>query len=796
MPGSVKGQGLCGVLAARGGGVWVAMDREVWRWRAGRWELRGERPEGMREDPVAMLEDSRGGLWAGGWVSGLMRFDGDGGVAVATGGQGLASSSVTSLVEDDSGNVWAGSNGGFVARLRPRSIRLFGAEAGLMHVINSVAEEAPGVLAVGTHGAGLLQWKDGRFSRHPAWTGDVAQGGVAVHAVLRDRSGDLWLGTHSPGLMRLHEGRWEVVPANITGAQIIRTLHEDRRGRLWVGTAAGVAMREEGRFRVLGEADGIPHMVVHAMAEDAEGRMWVCGMGYGLFRMGDGKFERVNVEGVHERATFASLAPGRDGSMWVGLAEGAVVRVRGGRARAYRASEGMFVRDALTLMEDGEGDLWAWTMDRCMRVPATSFDAVDEGRATRLALRTFDRRDGFPGAARMGFGPVVAKGAGGRMWWATVKGLALVEPGRLPRRAEPPGIAWRWLRHGGTDVAGTRILDREVDLGPVVGDMEVGFRAARFGSAEHVRYESRLMPHGAWHAVTAEERVSAKDLRPGQYRLEVRASERDGEWGGVSALRFEVPTPVWLREWFLVMGTLGAVGVAAKVARGVSDRRMRRRMRRMEQENLLERERTRIAQNLHDDLGASVTRVALLLERAVTAEPGTGAAMERVREGLELVRGTMGSLDAAVWAVNPDNDTLSELVAYLGQVVVDFCHSAGMRPVLELPDASGERRLGSEWRHHAVLIVKEAVNNAVKHSGGTEVRLGVKVMDEGMEITVADNGRGLASDAMTGAGSGLGNLRSRACAMGGRMEILGLAGGGTRVSAFLPWPKSGETEDS
>ena len=114
--------------------------------------------------------------------------------------------------------------------------------------------------------------------------------------------------------------------------------------------------------------------------------------------------------------------------------------------------------------------------------------------------------------------------------------------------------------------------------------------------------------------------------------------------------------------------------------------------------------------------------------------------------------------------------------------------------MLELPEVAVERRLGSEWRHHGVLIVKEAVNNAVKHSGGTEVRLRIVILPDGLELGVSDNGRGITPNVEQGPGNGLGNLRSRADALCGRLAIEGLAGGGTRVSAFLPWPPESESK--
>ncbi len=801
-PDGVVGQELCGLGTARGGGVWVAWDGEAWRFREGRWQDRRARPEGMRGDAVTVLEDRQGGLWIGGWGTGLALLGPGGEVGVATAGNGLPANSVTSLVEDTAGNVWVGLNGAGLVRVRRWSFRVFGVESGLRAMVNSVAEEEPGVLLVGTHGGGLMRWEGGVFAPYPGVGKELGEGAL-VSAVLKDRRGEVWAGTLERGLMRLQDGRWEAVSAAETGAQVIRTLHEDGRGRLWVGTAAGVAVREGGRFRVLGEADGIPHMVVHGMAEDAEGRMWVCGMGYGLFRMGKERFERVGVPGLPERHRFACLAAGRDGSMWVGvLGNGEVpgggvlgdglVRVKDGKARVYGRDLGLFGGESVGVVEDGAGEVWAWTPDRCQRVPVASFDAVDMGKASRLDVRMFDRRDGFPGMTRVGFHPVVTRGGDGRLWWATAKGLALVDVGRLPARMVAPGVAWRWVRDGAGNRDGLGAPGGVMALGEAKGELEVGFRADRMAAAEHVRFEARLLPNEAWQGVLNVHRLSMQDLRPGAYRLEVRASEREGEWGKPSAVTFEVPRPMWQRGWFMALVVVGAAAAAAGVGRWATKRRMRRRMRELERETMLERERMRISRDLHDDVGASVTRVTLLLERACRAGAIPAEVLKPMQEGLREARGTKGSLDAAVWAVDPVNDTWSELVSYLGQFFVEYCHDAGLRPVVDLPEpgqGDGEQALGAEWRHHVVLIVKEALNNAVKHSGGTEVRLRIADAGEGMELEVGDNGKGWAGGKPGHEGNGLGNMALRARSLGGRLEVDGEPGKGTRVRAFIPWTR-------
>ncbi len=789
LPAGAEGLVLCGMGLARDGGLWVAWADRVWRLRGDAWDAPRRRPEGHQGDPVTVLEDGEGGLWLGGLSTGLTWFPPGGGEAVAKGRSGLGGSSVTSLLDDGAGGVWVGMNGGFVSRVRRRALQHAGAEQGLGYAANSVAEEEPGVLLVGTHGGGLMRWHDGKLARHPLAGGEVGEGAF-VTAVCRDKGGDLWAGTWNDGLFHGRDGRWERISAADTGAQMIRALHEDARGRLWVGTAAGIAVREEGRFRVMDGKDSAPRMVVSGFGEDTAGGIWACGIGHGVFRWDGTRFARQELPGHPDPKSVACLAAGRDGSMWVGLRHVGVARIRDGKARLFGEGEGLVVGDSVALIEDEEGQLWVWTDDRCQRVPVGSFDKVEAEGGGRLDVRTFGRRDGFPGAARTGLHPVAWRGRAGRLWWATANGLAEANVGTLPRQVEAPGVAWRWIREGGRERNVASVRETTVDLGRPGGDMELAFRADRFRSPETVRYETRLLPRGGWQSSMGETRIPVRDLVAGRYELEVRTSEREGEWGRPSVVRFEIPAALWQQEWFVGLSIASSAGAAVTVARWIAAGRMRRRLLRLEQDAMLERERVRIARNLHDDLGANVTHLGLLLQRMHGVTDLPCELLRLVGEGLDVTRRTKGSLDAAVWAVNPARDTLGDLVGYLAQTAWRLCEGGGMELALDLPEEVPDRALGAEWRHNVVMVAKEATHNAIKHSGGTALRLRVALEGNGLRVEVCDNGRGMGPGNGSSPGNGHVNMRQRVAAMGGIVEIHGPAGAGTSVRAFFPWQRT------
>ncbi|MBW8782921.1 MAG: hypothetical protein JF599_13690 [Verrucomicrobia bacterium] len=307
---------------------------------------------------------------------------------------------------------------------------------------------------------------------------------------------------------------------------------------------------------------------------------------------------------------------------------------------------------------------------------------------------------------------------------------------------------------------------------PRSGPLEIRYTLAQLSAPERLRFRYRLsgLGSGAW--VDAEHQRTAlfTYLPPGDYRFEIAAAGADGPWLPTTAsLAFTVRAAWWETSWFrAAIGLLGALALAALVRLGVR-RRMRARMRRLEQENALQRERTRIAQDMHDQLGASLTQIALT-SKLLTLDPPEAAAAHS-REIAAIARHTVESLDEIVWAVDPRNDTLATLFDYLGQFAVDFLKTAGIACNVEMPEHLPARPLISTVRHHLFLIVKEALNNVVKHAGASVVRFRIEMMESKLHITIEDNGGGFDMGTRRAGADGLRNMRGRMQELGGECRI-------------------------
>jgi signal transduction histidine kinase len=273
-------------------------------------------------------------------------------------------------------------------------------------------------------------------------------------------------------------------------------------------------------------------------------------------------------------------------------------------------------------------------------------------------------------------------------------------------------------------------------------------------------------------------------LRPGEYRFQVRAANGDGQWNWTGDAVTLVVEPHFYETWWcqLLAGLL-VIGGVSGVIRHRATLRLRREMERMERQHELERERTRIAKDIHDDLGASLTLIAVLGDLAKKEKTG-----DRIEKMSGLAREAVKSLDEIVWAVNPRNDTLEHLIDYAGQFAMAYLREAGVRSGLDWPEQAPARSLPANVRHNLFLAIKEALQNIVKHAGASEAGLRITAAATGLRVVVEDNGRGFDRPPADDQADGLRNLRQRLAEIGGECRIASQPGAGTVVTMDYPWP--------
>jgi signal transduction histidine kinase len=316
---------------------------------------------------------------------------------------------------------------------------------------------------------------------------------------------------------------------------------------------------------------------------------------------------------------------------------------------------------------------------------------------------------------------------------------------------------------------------------------------------EKVRFKYRLdgLDH-EWVSAGTKRSASYSYLPPGDYTFRVLACNNDDVWNEAGAQLALIVLPhFWQTWWFRVLAGLCIAAAGGGGALIEMQRRMRRKLGILERQRAVERERIRIARDIHDDLGASLTHITMLSQSALTEEDPPDATSD-LGQIYQAARDLTHALDEIVWAVNPKHDTLDSLATYLGTFAQDFLEAARIRCRIEVPTHLPPWPLTAEARHNLFLAFKEALNNAIKHSGSAEVRISLAIEHGGFGLQIEDNGRGFSIETVESTQSsnpdqpascyGLRNMRQRLMEIGGSCDIRSAPGEGTTIRLFLPNP--------
>jgi len=431
--------------------------------------------------------------------------------------------------------------------------------------------------------------------------------------------------------------------------------------------------------------------------------------------------------------------------------------------------------------------------DGILRASEKDLNRCADGAMAEVPFQTYGINEGMPTLeCSQGMQSAGCKTADGRLWFATAKGLVAVNPAGVKQNPLPPPVRVEEMLVDDKPFADGNIAG-PLKIPPGRHRVEFEYTGLSFVAPEKVRFKCRLKGlETDWSDVGTKRTAIYNYIPPGSYSFQVTACNNDGVWNKTGAgLKFEVLPYFWQTTWFHVLGGVATAMAAGGVVWFETRRRMRRRLERAEHQRDIERERTRIARDIHDDLGAQLTRITMLSESASEPEIDPHRAADGIRRIYDTARELTRSMDEIVWAVSPRHDTLESLAAYLEKFAHDWLAAAGIRCRLDLPLQFPEWHLTSEVRHNVFLAFKEALHNAVKHSGASEVLIRLVLKDKLFELVVQDNGRGFAAlekskNASTtpgraASGNGLGNMTQRLLAIGGKCEIQSASDTGTRV---------------
>ena len=722
------------------------------------------------------LPAQESGLWLG-TSGGLIHYR-EGQQSLYTEANGLSSKAINALLTDREGNLWIGTFGGGLCKLSAKGIISYTTEQGLpFPLVQSLAIDNDGRIyaAAGCGPSAIVEIADSRVT------------------ILQ---------------------RSQQTGPYCLAAQLL----QDVRGNWWISSPRGLEFSPGPRLRLqgvrdIGAAEGLPKTNSLKVTQDAEGNIWA-------FEVTSGNLYVLDVKrSARPRFQFviSSQAPSEffartpAGTFWFADRDSAW-RVVNGQRVELKATEGLPTIQPRSFFLDSRGRLWIGS--RYQGVVMTTEPDAEEPRFTNYTtahglasdtvwaigedndgriylgtgrgldrldvatgrVRHFTADDGIIGSVFHTF----MKDRNGHIWAASDAGVSRINPQAERASAEPPPVFISGVQVAGEDLPLPETGTREVaplELPATRNNIMIQFVGLNYQGESALSYQYRLEGVDEdWSAPTFKREVNYASLAPGRYRFLVRAVNSQGLANEIPAsLSFTILPPIWQRWWFLML-------VATLLGLVVYRLYRYRVMHLLE----VERVRTRIASDLHDDIGSNLTRIAILSEVAHSRLNGGGTELEKPLTAIARIsRESVASMSDIVWAINPRRDSLHELIQRMRRFTGEIFAGGKIECDFRAPEDGHNIRLGADVRRDIFLIFKEAINNTARHSSCTQVVIDFRLEAPGFILIVRDDGHGFDVEAAT-EGQGLISMQRRAQSLQGKFILQSRPGHGTEITLKVP----------
>jgi ligand-binding sensor domain-containing protein/signal transduction histidine kinase len=792
------------LVASQSGGFWCLADGHVQKWRNFIVE-RDFGPYPWNNVPItSACEDRDGNLVVGTYGAGVYWGGQDGKFRQLTRGQGLLSADFILSISVDSENaLWVGTDGFGLNRVK----RSFFEVTDEGRTVQSICEDAQGGMWTGFNGGptyvAVSYSKDGRSREFGT--------NVLVRAVFVDRDQQVWAGTWGPwepwplpegGFFKIETNSIQpqyvqtTLPQGITKISVIESVsavYQDRKGALWVGTKKGLWRGEGHDWKTLTTADGLSSDDVRAITDDAEGNLWIGTDNGGLDRLRDGKFVSFHKSDGLPSEHISSVCMDGQGVLWVGTS-GGLGRFQNGKWTRYTTANGLASDTIGYMIEDGQGNLWMGSFLGLMRVSKAALNEFAQGLTNFVYCRTFEKSDGLP-ASECTFGsqPAACRTHDGKLWFPTINGLVSVDPAAIKPNTNPPPVIIESVfidseQQSTNNLGAAPLTNLVIPAGRE--QLDIHYTSLSLGAADKARFRYWMAPYESHPVEAADRRVAPyPNLPPGKYVFHVTACNEDGVWNGTPAtLAITVLPPFWRTSGFIGATVFCLLALIVGVVYYVSTQKLQRQLAGLRQQQALEKERARIARDIHDQLGASLTQVSLLGEMVESDKNSPGEVEAHARQISQTARDTARALDEIVWTVNPSNDTLEGLVNYICKYAQEYLAVAGLRYRLDVPAQLPPAVITPEVRHNVFLAAKEAITNIVRHARATSAFIRLRLEPGSFTLEIQDDGRGIPNlaEKLAGSRNGLRNMVKRMEDIGGSFDARPAPEGGTVICLTVP----------
>lgn len=740
----------------------------------------------LRVDPhasEAILIDRRGRQWTFAVGPDLVRH-----LALPDHDRPIA---FTTLHEDADGNVWLGTDGQGLVRVRPQHITSYSTAQGLIdRNVYAVLEAHDGAVWIGTWDRGLTRIHQGRVRSFT--TADGLQTG-RIMALAEDRAHQVWIATRAErdgGLSVFANGRLRRLgPGILPDGGLVAVIHQDREGAMWFGTTRGLIRHANGQSQAYTAADGLAGNDVRVIIDGGPGRLWVGTYG-GLSLWHDGRVTSWTEHDGLPSNSIRALYLDRDGVLWIGTYDGGLGRFHEGRFTKVTIHDGLFNNGVFQILEDDAGTFWMTSNRGIHRVIKAQLDDFAAGRIRSVTAASYGSGDGMRSEeCNGGIWPAGTRTRDGRLWLPTQDGVAVVDPAGMPINTRPPTVVVESAAADNRPLA----IASPLRVAPAEKNLELRYTGISFVNGERVVFRYRLSGVDRdW--VLAGPRRFAHDahIPPGRYDFSVQAANSDGVWSDPLSVAVEVQPPYWQTWWFRTGGAVAIVGLAVTAyRRRITTLRRGAALQAAFAQQLIvaqESERQRIATELHDGLGQDL----LIVRNRALIGAGHRDEADDCHEHFEEIAATAGNAIDEVrriaYNLRPVHLDRLGLARSIEEVAERLRRTSQLTVSVDV--AVLDRDVAAADAINCYRIVQECLSNVARHAEATTVRVQAELQRGEVWITVSDNGRGFEprGSAQRGGRLGLGmaSLAERTRMLGGSHTVTSRPGAGTVIVVRFP----------
>jgi len=713
---------------------------------------------------------------------------------------------VACVLPMDDGSFWIGTKESGLLRFSPQLFRTYVAATPKLARVWSVSISTNDVVWLGTDG-GVVRMADGEL--RPVPFANPPEVEMTAHAVFVDQQNNVWAAAGGRGVWKFDGTNMvqQFKTAEISNGRRVFSLAQDRDGKLWFGSDNDAYRFDGVSLKSFRFHENFPDNNIHAITVAGNGAVWLGTAGAGLWRMlGEQRTSFTTSNGLaHDRANV--IHEDEAGHLWIGTENGLSL-YENNRWFTFRKEQGLHDNIINHLEEDAFGRMWFSGNRGVSWMMKAELLEVAAGKRARANHVAYGERDGMLSGETNGERqPAGAKDSRGRIWFPTQRGVVCVDPAAIPPAPQPPKVIIESVvadgevayhdshSPGPSDQAGIGEATSDgIHLPPGRGRfLEIIFTAPVFEQPDKVRFEYRLEGYDdRWIEAGARRNAHYSNLRPGLYRFRVKACNSRGVWNEAGAAIAFTLRPKFFQTWWfrgLLASGFAGVGLAFILYR----LRVQKRFLALERDAALEQQRARIAQDMHDELGASLTKIAILSEVAKREGEQRLPLSARMDAISDTAREVVDGLSQMVWTVNPANDSLESLCAYLREYAGGFFDGTLIQCDFDIPMELPDVPVTAEFRRNIFLAAKEILTNVARHSSASHVRVEIRVgagtnTRREFMLRIGDDGGGFDAAQVSRFSNGIESVRKRIARVGGTTTVNSALGKGTDVTLVVPLP--------